>query len=104
MGAGCSNVANAESPSAKTRDVEGHTLGGDDTLRQKHDARTAAAIAAEERAAKNAAHSDYATKATLLGQIEAVYARRGETVPMGVRSFNVAQLKAHYDRVRAQTN
>lgn len=76
-------------------------IGGDDSLQRSVDARTAAAMAAEARAAANKPASEYAQKAQLLGQLETIYKRRKEEMPMGVRSMGIPQLKAHLERMKS---
>ena len=80
--------------------ASGGRLGGD-TVVASLGPRTAAALAAEARAAARAPQEDRLRREDLIGKIHEASRRRGKEVPLSLGSWPLAQLAAHYESLSA---
>jgi len=77
----------------------GSRLGGDDVVASLGP-RTAAAMAAEARAAARAPMEDKLRKEDLLGKLTEIYKRKRMDIPFGLPSLSIPQLVAKLEEMR----
>lgn len=75
--------------------------GGSPTATPSLDPRTAAAQAAERRAASRAPIDERSRKAELVGRLEAQYKSRGSDAPIGLATFDIPVLEKKLAAMRA---
>lgn len=77
----------------------GSRLGGDEVVASLGP-RTAAAMAAEARAAARAPMEDKLRKEDLLGKLTEIYKRKRMDIPFGLPSLSIPQLVAKLEEIR----